>query len=168
MEPQDNGGSLRDLDGFPITHSSRLWSGKVGCLVSITVTCTFLKSNRFLLVGVFVFYRIGVACLTQRLTQHPLQLTRLTIHLNLLPPAHKSLLHYSAPHPPSKQSGDSPPPSHVSPVAGGPCDCSLHGFCVTGKWKYHQVREPCASSRHHPRWWHPKWHCALPYVDYLI
>lgn len=38
----------------------------------------------------------------------------------------------------------------------GPCDCYLHGFCVTGKWKYHQVREPYASSRHYPWWWHPK------------
>lgn len=66
-----SGGSLRDLDGFPVTHSSHLWSGKVGCLVSITVTCTFLKSNRFLLVGVFIICRIGAARLTQHLNPAP-------------------------------------------------------------------------------------------------
>lgn len=69
--PRESGGSLRDLDGFPVTHSCRLWSWKVGCLVSITVTCTFLKSNRFLLVGVFIFCRICAARLTQRLNPAP-------------------------------------------------------------------------------------------------
>ena len=88
--------------------------------MSITVTCTFLKSNRFLLVGVCVFYRIGAARLTQRLTQHPLQLTRLTIHLNLLPPAHKSLLRYSVPHLPSKQSGAFPAPLPRLSLSWGP------------------------------------------------
>lgn len=37
--------------------------------MSITVTCTFLKSNRFLLVGVLLFCGIGAARLTQRLSQ---------------------------------------------------------------------------------------------------
>lgn len=77
------------------------------------------------------------ARLTQRLTQHPLQLTLLTIHLNLLPPAHKSLLRLFSSPPWLEAAEPHPSPSHVSSLAGGLCDCYLQDFCVTGKWKYH-------------------------------
>lgn len=97
--------------------------------MSITVTCTFLKSNRFLLVGVFVSCGIRAARLTQRLSRHPPQLTVLTIHS-----CSQSLPRSSAPALPAKPSASPAPLPRLS-RSRGPCDCYLQDFCVTGRWK---------------------------------
>lgn len=96
--PIKGGKSPRGLGGFPVPHFFLLLSRKVGCLVSITVTCTFLKSNRFLWVGGSVFCGIGAARLTQRLSRHPQQLT--LRQFSLMAP-----------------DGSGPAPSRVSPPA---------------------------------------------------
>ena len=85
----------------------------VGSSVSITGTCTFLKSNRSLWVGAFLSRGTGAARLTQQLPQpHPLPLTPRHSVLVCLPLTKASL--------PGKQSRASPtpPPSHGSGRAG--------------------------------------------------
>lgn len=48
-------GSLRALDGFPVTHFSHSVGREGGVFSEYHCNLYFLKSNRFLLVGVFLF-----------------------------------------------------------------------------------------------------------------
>lgn len=141
-DPSKSGGSLRALDGFPITHFSRLLGGKVGCLVSITVTCTFLKSNRFLLVGVFLFRGIGTARLTQRLSQ-PSAADTPDNSLDSPASRSQSLLVISPPPSPEAEQSLSRPPPTLSPHR-------LPTLLCHREWKYQPAMEPGASSRSYP------------------
>lgn len=140
--------------------------------MSITVTCTFLKSNRFLLVGGFIFCGMGAARLTQRLTQHPMQLTPLTVPLNLLPPAHRSQLRYSAPLPPREAERSlSRPHSHVSLLAGSLCDYSSK-TSVSGRMEIPPGDGTGSLLQTRPQWHHhleALWaSTGLPSTCYLI
>lgn len=90
----------------------------MGCLVSITVTCTFLKSNRFLLVGVFLFRGIGAARLTQRLPV-PAASDAPDSSLDSAASCSQSLLVVQLPSLPRSRAEPLPPPSHSLPRRGG-------------------------------------------------